>query len=195
MSLFVFDLGNVVIRTDFSIPGEVWSRYCGRTAKELLGDFRIDNEFESFECGRMSSRDYHGHFNRLLGIDLTFNEFVEGWNAIYQGLFEQVIVAVRRLKNEGRVVALTNTNEVHCDVWPRLYPTLLDLFETIYISNEVGLRKPDPALFKLVLEREAMKPADTVFFDDNAENVAAARALGIRSVLVASPEDVVRAIP
>jgi epoxide hydrolase-like predicted phosphatase len=51
-------------------------------------------------------------------------------------------------------------------------------------SSEVGLRKPDPRIYELTCERVGVEPTAAVFLDDNVENVAAARALGIESVLV-----------
>jgi HAD superfamily hydrolase (TIGR01509 family) len=192
MNLYIFDLGNVVIKTDFRACFDTWSRYCSRPAEQLIERFRIDKEFEAFERGEMSPMEYFAHFKRLLGIDMTYNEFVEGWNAVYQGLFDEVVVSLRQLKRYARLVALTNTNEIHCEVWPKLYPTLHDVFETIYISNEMGLRKPEAAIFEHVLARESAEPAQSVFFDDHADNVAAAQALGIRGIVVASPEDILR---
>ena len=192
MNLYIFDLGNVVIKTDFRACFATWSRLCDRPVEQLLERFVIDKAFEALERGEMSPQDYYAHFNRLIGVQLTYNEFVEGWNAVYQGLFDEVVASLRRLKRHARLVALTNTNEIHCEVWPKLYPTLHDMFETIYISNEIGLRKPEAAIFEHVLGNEAVEPADAVFLDDHADNVAAAQSLGIRGIVVATPQDVLR---
>ncbi|MEN8162128.1 MAG: HAD-IA family hydrolase, partial [Myxococcota bacterium] len=68
--------------------------------------------------------------------------------------------------------------------WRRLVPAD-ELFEVIVDSSEVGVRKPDPRIFELTLERlGGLEPEQALFLDDAASNVAAAERLGIRSVLV-----------
>jgi putative hydrolase of the HAD superfamily len=60
---------------------------------------------------------------------------------------------------------------------------LQPLFDHFIISGEVGVRKPDPAIFRLALSRLAIEPAEAVFIDDRPENLAAAAALGIKPIL------------
>lgn len=67
------------------------------------------------------------------------------------------------------------------------YP-FFQLFETILLSGEVKLVKPDPRIFQALLERIGRPPGECLFIDDSAENVAAARALGFETILFESPE-------
>ncbi len=64
----------------------------------------------------------------------------------------------------------------------------LEWFDGIVISGEAGLQKPDPAFYRLLLERTGIAPDTTLFIDDVAENLAAAEALGMTGVLFTSPE-------
>jgi len=57
---------------------------------------------------------------------------------------------------------------------------IFDLFEDIVVSGEERLVKPDPALYRLALERFGLMPGEAIFIDDRAENISAAEALGIR---------------
>lgn len=56
-------------------------------------------------------------------------------------------------------------------------------FDLVMMSNEVGLHKPDPEIFRLALELLAVEPAAALFIDDLAQNVAAAQALGLAGVV------------
>jgi epoxide hydrolase-like predicted phosphatase len=79
---------------------------------------------------------------------------------------------------------VTNNAHEFRDGWRRLVPAD-ELFEVIVDSSEVGVRKPDPRIFELTLERlGGIAPAEALFLDDAASNVEAAQRLGIRSVLV-----------
>jgi HAD superfamily hydrolase (TIGR01509 family) len=58
-----------------------------------------------------------------------------------------------------------------------------DLFEVVFCSGDEGMIKPDPAAFKLTLERLGVEPGESVFIDDTPEHVEAARKLGIQGII------------
>lgn len=55
------------------------------------------------------------------------------------------------------------------------------LFETAYYSQRIGARKPEPASYNHILETHGLDPAETLFVDDNEENIRGAQALGIQT--------------
>ncbi len=65
-----------------------------------------------------------------------------------------------------------------------------DCFSTVLISAEVGIDKPDPAIFKLALESEKLGPSETVFVGDMAIDVDGARAAGMQPILIRRDEHV-----
>ena len=74
---------------------------------------------------------------------------------------------------------MSNTNAAHVDVWKPLYSDFLDMFDAVYVSNELGARKLEARIYEKVLELEGVRGSDAVFFDDKMENIEAAEALGI----------------
>ncbi|KMI05969.1 alpha-D-glucose-1-phosphate phosphatase YihX [Klebsiella variicola] len=82
------------------------------------------------------------------------------------------------------MVVLSNTNRLHTTFWPDEYPEVRAAADRIYLSQEMGLRKPEAEIYLRVLEEEGFSAADTVFFDDNVDNIAGANRLGITSILV-----------
>jgi putative hydrolase of the HAD superfamily len=58
-------------------------------------------------------------------------------------------------------------------------PSLEPFFESLYLSYEVGLRKPDPKIFEYVLQDAGLDPATTLFIDDSIQHIQAAHELGI----------------
>lgn len=88
---------------------------------------------------------------------------------------------VRRLRGRYRTGLLSNAS----DVLPRLLGErygLDGLFDVEVISAVVGLAKPDPAIYRLALERLGTAPEATIFVDDYEPNVAAAAELGIQAI-------------
>lgn len=92
---------------------------------------------------------------------------------------------VRALRANGLRTALLSNS------WGNNYPwSQLDgLFEFAVISGEVALRKPDPRIYRLVLDRLGLPPDQTAFVDDGAPNIEAARQLGMHAVLHTDPTD------
>ena len=96
--------------------------------------------------------------------------------------FPQMEVEARRLRADGyRVGLVTNNVKEGSAAWRKLVP-VDELFEVVVDSSEVGLRKPDARIYELTCERIGVAPDASVFIDDNAENIAAARALGMETV-------------
>jgi putative hydrolase of the HAD superfamily len=95
-----------------------------------------------------------------------------------------VVHRIRRLRDDGMALALlTNNVKEFGSAWRAAFP-VDELFRVVVDSSEVGLRKPDPRIYELTCERLGVAPASAVFLDDNRDNVGAATALGIESVLV-----------
>ena len=96
-----------------------------------------------------------------------------------------MIEVAREARTRGvKTAIVTNNVREFGDAWRAMLPAE-ELFDVIVDSAHVGLRKPDPRIFRLALERlGGVPPADAVFLDDYQGNVAAAERLGIRGILV-----------
>lgn len=183
-NFFIFDLGNVFIRTTYNKPFEVWGSYSGSTAAELLERFHFDEPFQQYERGEISSAQYFGHFKNLMMLDINEAQIIEGWNAIFDGIHESVVESINRIKKLGCVVALSNTNSTHVDRALALYSENLKLFDELYFSCDIGMRKPEERIYQFVLEEAGMAQNEVIFFDDDLRNIVGAREIGIESVHV-----------
>lgn len=117
---------------------------------------------------------FPAHADLIDAYATRFNETIPGPVA---GMVE----LVERLDRTG-VPLFAITNFGH-EFWQGFRPTqpLFDRFGDIVVSGTEQLAKPDPAIFRLALDRFAIAPHEALFVDDNADNIAAARALGIPS--------------
>jgi len=87
----------------------------------------------------------------------------------------------RRLRDEGyRVGLLTNNVREYGDAWKATIP--MEIFDDVVDSSEVGLRKPDPAIYLLTCERLGVEPTRAAFVDDIEANVIGARKLGMTGI-------------
>ncbi len=191
--LAIFDLGRVVFDFDWGRAFDVWSRYT--SLPEGISEADLDDGTHgAFERGEIPAEDFHAHVVRKFGLTLSFDPFAEGWNAIYGAVYPEVEGALRRLSGRLPLAAFTNTNELHRPAFEARFAPTLALFDEVFVSSRIGMRKPEPEGFELVLGRYGVRPAEALFFDDVGANVRAAAALGIHGVHVRQPPDVVRAL-
>ncbi len=100
-----------------------------------------------------------------------------------------MVDTVRQLREAGyRTALLTNNAREWEPMWRSMIP-VDELFDVVVDSSAVGLRKPDPAIYQLTLERLGLQPDECVFVDDLQCNVDAAEALGMEVVLCTNPTD------
>ncbi|ACY86322.1 glucose-1-phosphatase [Edwardsiella piscicida] len=183
--LYIFDLGNVIVDIDFHRVLGVWSRYSGAPLATLSKRFTMGDTFRQHERGAIDDETFAQRLCDEMGISLSFAQFELGWQAIFVALRPEVIDIMQRLRRQGeRVVVLSNTNRLHTHFWPKHYPEIAAACDKMYLSQELGMRKPDAEIYRYVLEQERAAAGESVFFDDNADNVAAAKALGIQAVQV-----------
>ncbi len=90
-----------------------------------------------------------------------------------------------RLRADGYRTAMITNNVVEFrELWRTMIP-LDELFELVVDSSEIGMRKPDPRIFRSVLDQlDVVDPARSIFLDDHPGNIAGAEAIGMRGLLV-----------
>jgi 2-haloacid dehalogenase len=114
------------------------------------------------------------------------------WTDLLDGAIEHNVAVLQELKAHGvPVFAITNFAREKFDVSRRLFP-FLDAFDDIVVSGDVRCVKPDPAIYRLLIERQSLDTRRAVFIDDSRRNVDAAAALGFRVIHVENEEVSVR---
>ena len=101
-------------------------------------------------------------------------------------------VGVQRRRGLHTALLTNNVREWE-PLWRAKLPELEEIFEVVVDSAFVGMRKPDPAIYRLTLDRLGgdLRPAETVFLDDLEVNCEAARALGMRAVRYESADQAI----
>ncbi len=192
----VFDLGGVLIDVRMKQCAGPWARACNMAPEEVVARLWQDGTYQELERGEMTVDQYRTRLAGLLGAPgFSMECFLSGWNAVFFGLVGGAIQLLDALARRGlRLVALTNTNVAHAEVWMSLYPEIVRRFERIFLSHELGSRKPEPQAYQAVLEYLALAPERTVFVDDREENVVAARELGMRGIVAAEMSSIVKGL-
>ncbi|UAK21228.1 glucose-1-phosphatase [Kluyvera sp. CRP] len=187
--LYIFDLGNVIVDIDFNRVLGTWSDLARVPLAQLKQRFTMGEAFHQHERGEISDEAFAKAMCHDLELPLSYEQFAHGWQAVFVALRPEVIDIMKTLREQGhRVVVLSNTNALHTTFWPDEYPQIYAAADHVYLSQEMGMRKPEARIYQRVLELEGFSAADAVFFDDNADNIEGASQLGITSVLVTGRE-------
>lgn len=190
----LFDLGRVVLDIDFEKTIACWAAHAGCEPAEIVARFVRDDAYRQHETGKISDADYFRSLRTTLGLSLTDDQFLEGWNAIFTGEMPDIAALLARAAEHLPLYAFSNTNRPHVEHFSRAHADVLSHFREIYLSSTIGLRKPDAAAYDHVVKAIGVPASRIVFFDDLPENIEGARARGLQAVRVSSTSDIADAL-
>ena len=189
--LYIFDLGNVIVDIDFNRVLGTWSDFSRVPLATLKQTFTMGDAFHQHERGEISDEQFAEMLCHEMDLPLSYEQFSHGWQAIFVGIRPEVIAIMHKLREQGhRVVVLSNTNRLHTTFWPDEYPEVKAAADKIYLSQEMGMRKPEARIYQAVLQAEGFSAADALFFDDNVDNIEGANQLDITSILVTGKQTI-----
>ena len=182
----IFDLGKVLVKFDPKNP-----------FKNILKSEEEINFFFKNIC------TWEWHINQDIVYDTQpateekikeYPEFREAINAFY-GRFQEMIVgvydqnlniALELKKKNIPIYILSNFPGDQFDIFASNYDFVKE-FDDMIISGKVGMKKPDPEIYKLCISKFNCKPKNTLFVDDRPENTMAAEKLGFQTITLDQP--------
>ncbi len=181
MRAVVFDLGKVLLdwnpryyyRRFFDSEGAMDAFLAEALPPQWVAEMDAGKPADVAIAERQRAFPRHGE---LIG------RWKEGWNTMLRGPIEGSVQILAELRARGTpLYALTNFS---AETWPVALARFefLSWFRDTVVSAEHGVVKPEPLIFEIAIRRFAIDPPRTVFIDDLADNVAAARACGLRAL-------------
>jgi len=178
----IFDFGGVLMRTENSEPRRQLAERFNLSVEELMAMVFDSEEGHLAEIGQMSSEERWRQVTQRLGLNSP-----QAWQAFPRDFFAGQVLDtelthyVRRLRGRYKTALLSNASEsLHEYVLNEL--GLGDCFDVIIVSALVGMRKPDPAIYRLALEQLHVAPHEAAFIDDMRVNVEGAASVGIHAI-------------
>ena len=187
----IWDLGGVIVRTLDHSGRARWEEKLGlpsRKLEELVFNGEIGRKAS---VGQASVDDV---WNWVIEqLDLPQDSRTELERDFWKGdrVDRELVQFIHDLKPRYKIGLLSNA-------WPSLRNDLeniwliADAFDEIIISAEVGMVKPDPRIYKHILERMRINPEETIFVDDLTENIAAAQAIGMQTIIFQNPTQAIQ---
>lgn len=184
IKVVIFDLGNVLLDFDFNIAAKRIAYFCEKSPKEIVALFLGSNITSLFEESKISPEDFFDRLKNMLDLKISYARFIPIWNEIFflSAKNRSVYSLANNLRNNYRIAVLSNINILHYDYIKEHYP-VLNIFNEVFASCKMGLIKPDPRIYKQVLQALDVKPEEVFYTDDREELVKSAAALNINSFI------------
>jgi len=184
LKLLVFDLGHVLIDFEWMEVCYAFSERCVRPTHEILEAFSRVGEL-GYEKGKISTGDFLGQLNQMLGSDMSEAEFRVLWNTSFREN-EAMADLLDGLKQSYELCLLSNTNQCHYEFIQESFDVERH-FGNVVLSYEVGCAKPAREIYGAVVERVGVPAGQCLFIDDLEINVRAAMDFGMNAILFTEP--------
>lgn len=192
----VFDLGGVIINIDFQYTYEAFSKLGNTDVINTIRKFEALQVFRKYEKGELSDAQLRNLLRKEFNAPVSDQAIDNAWNALLKDIPKQRTDVLIKLKKQYRTFLLSNTNSIHIrEVNDILFKTsgiqnLNALFEKVYYSYEIKMSKPDLEIYQHVLKQHKLIGEETLFIDDNKENIEGAKAAGLQVLHVQAPQTI-----
>lgn len=193
LKAIVWDLGGVILRTEDMSHRERWERHLGFQPWGLHRLIFGSEMSQKASLGMASVEDIWNSIQTQLNIsDSEFSKFKQDFFA-GDRVDEELVTFIRQLRKHLKTGMITNA-------WPDTRRwienewKIADAFDSIVISSEVGIVKPDARIYHLFLETLQLAPEEALFIDDFIENVEGAKSIGMQSLHFRNPQETIQKI-
>lgn len=181
----IFDLGGVLLDIDYKRTEQAFKQLGFDNFDEVYSQLQQSETFDLFETGDLSADEFRDAIREASGKELSDADIDKAWNAMILDLPEKHIDFLDNVRDDYRIVLLSNTNEIHLeciyDKFGHEFTEFEYLFERTYYSHLVGYRKPEVEIFEEILEDREMEAGETLFIDDSPQHVEGAREAGLHA--------------
>ena len=190
----IFDIGNVLVDIDYKVTIAEFQKLAKVDFAEIVSYSKQERIFDRFEKGEITVSEFFTGLRKYLKDDVSDSQITDAWNSILINYPKAKFDLLDNLKEHYNVFALSNINQIHADSLDVVAQNRLgknsfrDFFHHAYYSHEMGCRKPEIAIYEIVLKEQKLISAETLFIDDKSENTSAADTLGIQTHHLTSPE-------
>ena len=180
----IFDLGGVILNIDYQLPIKAFQKLGLGDFEDRYNQMRQSTLFDDFETGRIPSEKFLEEMAKAVKAGTPVEKIQEAWNAILLDLPEERLFILEKAAENHRTFLLSNTNSIHINAFNNYLlhehqlPSLEPFFEKVYLSWEIGMRKPDAEIFEYVIKDAGLDPEKTLFIDDSLQHILTAKELG-----------------
>jgi len=194
LKTIIFDFGGVILDIDPQLTINHFEKLGMADSSRFLEQEFIDNVIRKFEKGILTPEAFRDKVREYAGMDFTDQEIDDAWNALLFDIPAERIKVVEEVKKNYKTLLLSNSNEIHYDLYIRDlqlrfgYREFDELFDKAYFSFDLHLLKPEKDIYEFVMYQHKLVPQETLLIDDRLDNIEAAASLGWKTYQLKAPE-------
>jgi HAD superfamily hydrolase (TIGR01509 family) len=176
----IFDMGRVLVDIDF----DAFPRMLGidRKLVDRADEQAVQHAAREYELGRLETDQFFEKVDRVFKGKYSRQQLETAWNAIIVKENSAIVPLVDAIQARYQTAVLSNTSSIHfqksCEVAP-----VLQKFSKRFLSYEIKLAKPDPAIYRYVIRTLSTDPGSLLLIDDVVENINAAVQCGMNGIV------------
>lgn len=189
ISTLIFDFGGVLINLNRQRCVEKFIDFGITNAPQLLDNYHQMGVFDQLENGDISNEQFYTEIRKISGKNITNQQIHDAFISFLEDVPTEKLELLLRLRQKFRVLMLSNTNAIHfpwCEknIFSYKNYSLFDFFDHCYLSYKMNLSKPNPEIFRILLQKEQLLPQECLFLDDGEKNIQTAEILGFNTYFV-----------
>lgn len=197
----IFDLGGVIINLSVEKTHQAFAALSGLSVNEIKSMVHHGAFFHDYERGLISDAEFRTHLRESLRLTVSDVQLDAAWNAMLLDIPIERINLLVRLKEKFSLYLLSNTNNIHLQCFNDIVknltgqPVIDYYFHRAYYSHVLKISKPDVAIYNHVLLQNGLRAEETIFLDDNKDNLTGANKAGIKTFHVEHPDQIFSLFP
>ena len=184
----IFDLGGVIIDIDFDRTFQAFGKLSGKPKEELAKATFLTKAYEKYESGLISDNEFRSEIRFKLNINSSDSEIDDAWNALLLDFNPLALAEIQNMSGKTPLFLLSNTNRIHFQYCNQMLHNQLggsdfhSLFDKLFLSYEMGCRKPGDDIYNQVIEVLDCQPNEILFIDDMEANIEVANRIGFQTI-------------
>ncbi|MAX69277.1 MAG: haloacid dehalogenase [Flavobacteriales bacterium] len=195
----IFDLGGVLLNISYQNTIDEFKKLGVDNSSTFYSKKSQTNIFNLLETGKISENELIREI--LISCkSATRKQIIFAWNSMLLDLPKNRTNLLENLKEKYQLFLLSNTNAIHIkELKSRLgkvkYSKFYNLFNKVYYSHEISVRKPHSDAFHLVLDENNLKEKEVLFIDDSPQHIEGAKEVGIHTYHLKDNEEITTVFP
>ncbi|MDX2360538.1 MAG: HAD family phosphatase [Crocinitomicaceae bacterium] len=183
----IFDFGGVLINIDYDATIRAFKALGIEDFDQMYSQAMQSNLFDDIETGQITPQEFIDGILHYLPEGTTRKQVVSAWNAMILDVPHISIELLHKVKAQGyQIFMLSNTNAIHIDHAYEAWDLVSNdrpqvIFDHVYLSHEIHLRKPNVEIFKYVIEDQQLNTSETLFIDDSIQHIEGAMKCGLQT--------------
>jgi glucose-1-phosphatase len=198
IDFLIFDLGNVIIDIDYDFSIKELKKILPVDKHDLTSEFFPSAFHKDYEKGMINSDQFRNAVRELYQEGFSNDQIDHIWNSLLRDIPQERIDLIGKLNRDFGTAVLSNTNEIHILKFNEMLKDqtsvegLSGLFDRVFLSHEMGLAKPDEAIYEAVINEIQVEPSRVLFFDDLLANLEGAKRVGLQTYHITHPKALIQ---